>query len=74
MPFSVTSVIICIVIGLVIGFMATGILRSSLKSVDFKQEATSYRELGNLNVTNRKDVFLYKKLDKTPIPKDKPKK
>lgn len=69
MPFTITSVIVCLIIGLVVGVIGTGILRSSLKSVDFKQEATSYRDLGNLNVTEKKDVFLYKKLDKTAIPK-----
>lgn len=69
MPFTITSVIVCLVIGLIVGFIGTGILRSSLKSVDFKEEATNYRNLGDLNVTDRKDVFLYKKLDKTAIPK-----
>lgn len=69
MPFTITSIIVCLIIGLVVGVIGTGILRSSLKSVDFKQEATSYRDLGNLNVTEKKDVFLYKKLDKTAIPK-----
>ena len=69
MPFTITSIIVCLIIGLVVGVIGTGILRSSLKSVDFKQEATSYRNLGDLNVTEKKDVFLYKKLDKTAIPK-----
>lgn len=69
MPFTITSVIVCLIIGLIVGAIGTSILRSALKSVDFKEEATSYRDLGNLNVTEKKDVFLYKKLDKTPIPK-----
>lgn len=69
MPFTITSIIVCLIIGLLVGVIGTGILRSSLKSVDFKQEATSYRNLGDLNVTEKKDVFLYKKLDKTAIPK-----
>lgn len=65
----ITPIIVSIIIGLIIGFVATGALRNELNSVDFKQEATSYRDLGSLNVTDRKDIFLYKKLDKTAIPK-----
>lgn len=69
MPITVTSIIVCLIIGLIVGVIGTSILRGSLKSVDFKEEATSYRNLGDLRVTEKKDVFLYKKLDKTAIPK-----
>ncbi len=50
-------------------FITTGIMRGQLKSVSFKGNATDYVRKGSLNVTQRNDIFLYRKVDRKEKPK-----
>lgn len=52
------------------GFLITGIMRGQLKSVAKQHEAADYVRDGSFVVTNRRDIFLYRKLDKREKPKD----
>lgn len=59
---------ICLIIGFVIAFAITKIRTNSLKSVRKKVDASDYAT--GVAVTDRSDVFLYRNVSKTPIPKD----
>lgn len=59
---------ICLIIGFVIAFAITKIRTNSLKSVRKKVDASDYAT--GVAVTGRSDVFLYRNVSKTPIPKD----
>lgn len=50
-------------------FITTGVMRGQLKSVSFKGNATDYVRNGSLSVTERNDVFLYRKVDRREKPK-----
>lgn len=59
---------ICLIIGFVIAFVIMKSQTRSLKSVRKKVDASDYTS--GVNVTGRSDVFLYRNVSKTPIPKD----
>lgn len=59
---------LCLIIGFVISFAITKIRTSSLKSVRKKVDASDYAT--GVAVTDRSDVFLYRNVEKTPIPRD----
>lgn len=52
------------------GFLITGIMRSQLKSVGFKSNAADYVRKGSFKVTERNDLFMYKKVDRREKPKN----
>ncbi len=66
------KLIISLVIGLIIGLIVASVLKSSLKSVAKQSGASNYIEEGSFNLVEKEDVFLYKKEEKTPIPKQEP--
>lgn len=59
----------CIAAGMVAGFIIIFAIASKNKSVRMQKNATVYTRPGSFVVTNSYDNFLYKKLDKTPKPK-----
>ena len=63
------GIAVCVGIGLVIALIATGMMRSKLKSVHWKSDAADYVKAGSLNVTHRQDLFLYRQVQKREKPK-----
>lgn len=59
------------VVGGVGGFVYTGALSATHKTLSRKTSAGSYRE-GNINFTNRQDTFITRNVTRTPIPKSPP--
>lgn len=65
----VKTIILCIVIGMAMGFIIILAIASKNKSVRMQANATLYTRPGSFVVTGSYDNFLYKNLDKTPKPK-----
>lgn len=64
------GIAISLVIGFVIAFIATGVMKGQLKSVRFKAEANDYLVPGSLNITSSRDMFLYRNVTRRAKPKD----
>lgn len=64
------NILISVVIGFVIAFIATAIMRSKLKSVRSKSGAADYIKQGSFHVTNANDLFLYRRVTRRARPKD----
>ena len=57
-------------IGLVVAFVVTQVMKSQLKSVRFQPEASNYIKAGSMHVTQSRDLFLYKHIDRRAKPKE----
>lgn len=69
-PFPVVkNLLIAIVIGFVLALIISLIIKGQNKSVRFQRAANSYVRQGSLNVTERRDLFLYSTIDRREIPK-----
>ena len=68
-----SQIVISIVVGLVIALIVTSVMRSSLKSVSKQYTAGYYVKEAGLQLTKSKDIYMYKKVDRTPKPKEQPK-
>ena len=65
-PFNaVLSAIIALIIGFIAGKVYTGRMKGELNTVRFQKEAKSYVKGGSFKVTDSKDFFLYRHLDRT---------
>ncbi|MBR4881980.1 MAG: TPM domain-containing protein, partial [Clostridia bacterium] len=62
------TLMICLVIGFVVSLIVTLSMKSKLKSVRSKAEATDYLKKGSLNVTLARDMFLYRQVTRTEKP------
>lgn len=62
--------VICIVVGIIGGFIAVSIMKGKLKSVRRRNEASDYVRANSLNIAVSNDMYLYKTVRKTPKPKD----
>ena len=56
----IMRILIPIAIGLIIGFITVGTMKSSLKSVRYKSGAEDYVKHGSLNITTSHDRFLWR--------------
>jgi uncharacterized protein len=63
-PLSVIWIPVSILIGFILSLLVTAVMKSELKSVHKKENATGYVKTGSLRITNSKDIFLYRKLDR----------
>ena len=61
----VNTLPISLVIGVIIAFVVTGIMKSKLKSVRMQAAAANYVKEGSVNITSSSDNFLYKTVKKT---------
>lgn len=59
------ALIIAVVIGLIVAFIATGIMRLGLRSVFSEPKADSYIKKDSLNLTKNYDLFLYRNVTRT---------
>lgn len=62
-------IIISVVVGLIAGLIFTGGMRAELHSVSKATEAQAYIKDGSMKLNVNKDLFLYKKLERTARPK-----
>lgn len=70
-PFgAAVNLAVSFVIALVISLIATGIMRSGLKSVHSQSEADHYIEKDSMKLTNSNDLFLYRHVECREKPKD----
>ena len=63
-------ILTAVVGGFVIALIATGVMRSKLKTVRGKSTANPYVVENSFKLTNSSDVFLYKNTSRTAKPKD----
>ena len=68
--FDISRLLIAFVAGVVISFIATGIMRGKLKSVRKQSGAGNYVRNGSMNITNSRDTFLYSHVSRTEIPQN----
>ena len=66
--------VICIIIGVVIGLITVLVMKSQLKSVYKQDGAQAYVTANSLELRVRTDRFLYENTTRTPKPKDNHKK
>lgn len=59
-----------LLIGLIFGFLIATGLKSQLKSVRSKAEASDYVRNGSFNLTTQRDLFLYSDVKSRPKPKE----
>lgn len=59
------NLIICLVIGLVIALIVTGVMRSQLKTVRKQHTANQYTKPGSMRITHSTDLFLYRNVTRT---------
>lgn len=70
-PFAIVqNLLICLVIGFVIGLIITAIMKGKLKSVRIQSGAAAYVKDGSMQITHCQDLFLYRELHRTEKPKD----
>ncbi len=66
LPFNTgMSIVVSLAIGFIVAFIATGSMKSKLKSVAAKKEANSYLKPGSLMITDSRDMFLYRQVTYT---------
>ena len=61
----------CTVIGIVVAFIVTLIMKGQLKSVHQQKAASNYVVDGSFRLTGRSDVFLYRNVTRRERPKNK---
>jgi len=69
-PVKLSSVVISLVIGLVVAFISTGVMKGKLKTVRTETRANNYFVDGSMNVTRANDFFLYRTVTMTARPKN----
>lgn len=61
--------IIAAVIGVIVGFISVGVMKSKLKSVRYNYRADNYIMRDTFRVTESREIFLYRNIIRTPRPK-----
>lgn len=61
--------IIAAVIGVIVGFISVGVMKSKLKSVRYNYRADDYIMRDTFRVTVSREIFLYRNIIRTPRPK-----
>ena len=70
-PFDpVLWLVIALIVGLVVALIVVEVMRSKLKSVRSKYEASDYVRPGSMRITQSMDIFLYRHVSRRPKPKD----
>ena len=63
--------LICIVVGIAVGFFTVTVMKNQLKSVRRQPNAATYIHSDGLHLTLKQDVFLYQNTTRHPKPKAK---
>lgn len=61
---------ICLIGGFILAMIITLIQKAGLKSVRRRYNATEYVRRGSMKITNANDIFLYRNITRTEIPKE----
>ncbi len=70
-PFNVFgSIVISLIVGFVIAFLVMNTMKNELKTVRAQVAANNYVKKNSLNVTVKRDLFLYSTMRRTPRPKN----
>lgn len=64
------NIIVSLIIGLIVAGIAVGSMVSKLKTVRSKSGAADYEKQESFKLAEKKDTYLYKKVEKTPKPKN----
>ena len=64
------QILIALAIGFIVALIVTGTMKAKLKSVRAQNAAANYTREGSFNVTESREIFLYKETKSTPIQKD----
>lgn len=59
-----TNLLIALVVGACVALIATLIMKAQLKSVRFKSEAADYEKSGSMHVTDAREFFLYRSVNR----------
>ncbi|MBE6647899.1 MAG: TPM domain-containing protein [Ruminococcaceae bacterium] len=54
------AIVTCLILALVLSLVVVMIMKSKLKSVKFQTYANNYLKLGSFNLTDSKDIYLYR--------------
>ncbi len=65
-----SSALIALIIGLIVAFIATSVMKGKLKSVRYQAAATSYVKAGSLKLTESRDTYLYSTVSRVAKPKN----
>ena len=69
-PLSPMYLVLAVGIGLVLAWVIVGVMKSRLRSVAFQENAASYVREGSMNLTNSRELFLYRDVHRTERPKE----
>lgn len=69
-PLAKSWILISLIMGAVIAFIITGCMRSRLKTVRKQMSAMSYVKDGSMNLTDSRDMFLYRRVTRRAKPKN----
>ena len=64
-PLSPMYLVLAVGIGLVLAWVIVGVMKSRLRSVAFQENAASYVREGSMNLTNSRELFLYRDVHRT---------
>lgn len=65
-PFNASlTLIICLIIGFIIGLISVLIMKGKMKSVFFRDSAREYTVNGSFKLSNSRDIFLYRTVIRT---------
>lgn len=69
-PMSAIWIPISLIVGIAIAVIVVGVMKASLKTVRFQPEAKDYVRDGSMHITQSRDLFLYRTIDRRERPKD----
>ena len=69
-PLSPMYLVLAVGIGLVLAWVIVSVMKSQLRSVAFQENAASYVREGSMNLTNSRELFLYRDVHRTERPKE----
>lgn len=65
-PFpALRNLVVCLVIGVIAGWIAVSKMKAKLITVKQRTEASDYTRQGSMNVTQSRDIFLYRTVSRT---------
>lgn len=70
-PLGLMWIPIALAVGIALALLIVGRMKRMLKTVGSQAAAGSYVRKGSMEVTERRDLFLYRKVDRTEKPKEK---
>lgn len=67
---SLLAIPVSLVIGLIVALIVVAVMKGKLKSVKFQTAADNYIKEGSMNITESRDLFLYRTVSRVAKPKD----